>query len=86
LLEAADLIVADSRSQCFDHGELEGCLAAPDLVPEIGEILDGHRSGRISGQQISICDLTGLACQDIAIAKHVLREELSQISGFHKSG
>jgi len=73
LLERADLLAVDSRSQCIDHGELSA-IAHSDAVSsavEIGELLAGH-PGRRSGEAITIADLTGIAAQDIAAADCVL--------------
>lgn len=72
LLEAADVLVADSRSQCFDHGELAFLDGETPDVAELGEILADTRPGRTADDQITIADLTGIAAQDIAIAGAVL--------------
>ncbi|MGH1488141.1 MAG: ornithine cyclodeaminase family protein [Acidimicrobiales bacterium] len=74
LLRRADLVVADSRAQCLDHGELsavagEAELESPPL--EIGDILAGS-IGRRHSDDVTIADLTGTAAQDIAIARYVL--------------
>lgn len=74
LLQHADVLAADSRAQCFDHGELSALGTTrsqrPDVV-EIGELLGGH-PGRRSASDITIADLTGIAAQDIAAANCVL--------------
>lgn len=76
LLEAADLIVVDSLSQCVERGELHhGVKAgriAPDRAVELGAVLNGDAKGRTSDDQITIADLTGVAVQDIEICKAVL--------------
>jgi len=73
---AADLYVADRVSQCEKLGELRSALAAgwtaPD-IPELGSILAGHRTGRVSDKDITICDLTGTGVQDTAIATHAMK-------------
>lgn len=76
LLAKADVIVADSRSQCIDHGE---CCAAiqdqhikPTDVVELGDVINGTAAGRTNDQQITIADLTGVAVQDIQAAKMVV--------------
>jgi ornithine cyclodeaminase len=75
ILRKADLIVADSISQCMERGEIAHALQAglvrPDGPVELGSIISGQASGRTSGEQITIADLTGVAVQDIAIAKAV---------------
>lgn len=71
----ADLRVVDSLAQCVDHGEVAHAVAAhvvsPDDLVELGSIVAGVRAGRSSPQQITVADLTGLAVQDIQIAKCV---------------
>ncbi len=77
LLAKADLVVADSISQCVDHGE---CFAAvrdrqieQESVLELGDVIRNPNLGRTSEDQITIADLTGIAVQDIQIAKMVDR-------------
>ena len=71
------MLAVDSRAQCFDHGDSVHALNSK-AVPqsrfvELGEIIAGTARGRASDEQISIADLTGLAVQDIQIAKLALR-------------
>jgi ornithine cyclodeaminase len=73
ILEKADVVVADSISQCVAYGEIAhavdaGLLAEKDVV-EIGAVVDGSRPGRTSADQITIFDSTGVAIQDIQVAK-----------------
>lgn len=75
LIEKADICVVDSASQCTDHGEIHtaisnGLIDASKLL-EIGDLIGGRATGRETPQQISVADLTGVAVQDIAIAKSV---------------
>jgi len=77
LLAKADIVVADSVSQCVDHGE---CCAAirekrieQSSVLELGNVIKDPGTGRTRDDQISIADLTGVAVQDIQIAKMVGR-------------
>jgi len=76
ILECADLVVADSISQCRERGEIHHALAAGrfsvDRVVEFGDILAGRELGRSSVSDITVADLTGVAVQDIAISKAVL--------------
>lgn len=39
---------------------------------ELGTIIDGGHAGRVGDDAITVSDLTGVAVQDIAIAKAVL--------------
>jgi ornithine cyclodeaminase len=77
LLARADIVVADSVSQCVDHGE---CLAAvqagllePGSIVELGQVIKDLALGRTDDRQITVADLTGVAIQDIQIARMVDR-------------
>ena len=75
ILGEADLVVADSISQCLVRGEIshafkEGILQQDDIV-ELGQIIEGKIEGRTSEDQTTIADLTGVAVQDIQISKAV---------------
>ncbi|MBO6638874.1 MAG: ornithine cyclodeaminase family protein [Roseitalea sp.] len=76
LLGRADLVVADSLAQCRERGEIFHALAAGTIaegdVTELGAIIEGSHDGRPAADAITISDLTGVAVQDIAIAKAVL--------------
>ena len=77
LLAAADRIVVDSLVQSRERGELRHTLhdapAVARRAVEIGAVVTGGAAGRTADDQITIADLTGVAVQDIAIAKAVLR-------------
>ncbi len=71
----ADKIVVDRLSQCLELGEVhhavhEGALNATAIHAELGEVLTGSRPGR-EGDELIICDLTGVGAQDAAIAELV---------------
>lgn len=76
LLERADLVVADSISQCVDHGEC--CHAVREnrieesSILELGNVIGNPGTGRTSNDQITVADLTGVAIQDIQIARMVV--------------
>jgi ornithine cyclodeaminase len=77
ILGAADVVVADSRSQCVHHGECgwavrEGLLTEGAIV-ELGEIITNPTLGRTSDHQVTVADLTGVAVQDVQIAAMVVR-------------
>ena len=80
LLAKADLVVADSISQCVDHGEcfcaVQGRQLEESFILELGHVIKNPIIGRTSEDQITVVDLTGVAIQDIQIAKmvdHALR-------------
>lgn len=76
VLARADLLVADSRVQCAERGELQHAaderLRSGQGVVELGEITSGRIPGRTSEDQITVCDLTGVGVQDVAAAGAVL--------------
>ncbi|MDE0755740.1 MAG: hypothetical protein OSB26_13915 [Woeseiaceae bacterium] len=75
LLGKADLVVADSISQCVDHGEcfhaVKNKMLKEDAILELGNVIKSPELGRSSEAQITVADLTGVAIQDIQIAKMV---------------
>lgn len=75
ILHKAGLVVADSIPQCLERGEIshavnEGLLSREDLV-EMGTLVSRRAAGRTDERQITVADLTGVAVQDIQIAKAV---------------
>jgi ornithine cyclodeaminase/alanine dehydrogenase-like protein (mu-crystallin family) len=72
ILAAAGKVVVDSRPQCLALGETHHAVTAGVLDPkalhgELGEVLTGRCPGR-EGEELIVCDLTGLGAQDAAIA------------------
>ena len=77
LLAKADRVVADSISQCSQYGEclhaIQGGLIEEGSILELGQVIKNPAIGRTSEDQITVADLTGVAVQDIQIAKMVDR-------------
>ena len=76
LFAKATIRAVDSRKQCVLYGDSsyaikQGLIAAADLV-ELGDIAQNPGLGRQSASGITIADLTGVAVQDIQIAKLVV--------------
>jgi len=75
ILAQADLVIADSISQCLECGEIYQAIKAQQLkqdrVVELGNVIAGKASGRTSETQITVADLTGVAVQDIQIASAI---------------
>jgi len=71
----ADRVVADSISQCIDHGECFYAVKeneiAEDSILELGNVIKNPYIGRTNDEQIAVADQTGIAIQDIQIAKLV---------------
>jgi ornithine cyclodeaminase len=85
LMGKADLVVADSISQCVGHGEchfgVEHGTLDESAIVELGTIIKEPGAGRTSEEQITIADLTGVAIQDIQIAKLVDRALSGRLAG-----
>ncbi|MDN5203730.1 hypothetical protein QQ008_20235 [Fulvivirgaceae bacterium BMA10] len=78
LLGKADLIISDSISQSETRGEIfqarKNNVPLDNKLVELGNTLSGKIPGRQDDQQITIADLTGVAVQDIQIAKAVFKQ------------
>jgi len=77
IFSKADVVVVDSVSQCADHGDLAHAVRVgvirPNDVRELGAVIAGKAPGRTSPEQLTVADLTGVAVQDVQIAKAVYR-------------
>jgi len=75
ILAKADMVVADSISQCMSRGEIHHAVSkgviTREKIVELGDIIAGRRAGRVSDEQITVADLTGVAVQDLQISKVV---------------
>ena len=74
LLLAAKVVV-DDREQAFHSGEVNvplhtGALSEAQVHGTLGEVMAGTRSGRM-GDEITVFDSTGLALQDVAVARAI---------------
>lgn len=70
-ISAADGFFCDSLGQSSRLGELRSALAAGfdvDNATELGRVISGEVPGRVSEEDVTICDLTGTGAQDTAIA------------------
>jgi ornithine cyclodeaminase len=76
ILAAAGAVVADSIQQCLVRGEIHHALKAGAIAEgkavELGAVIAGKAKGRTGESDITVADLTGVAVQDIMIAKAVL--------------
>ncbi|MGD2246317.1 MAG: ornithine cyclodeaminase family protein [Candidatus Aminicenantes bacterium] len=75
ILKEADLVVADSISQCLLRGEIHQAFKAGLLkkenILELGHVIAERSLQRTEENQITVADLTGVAVQDIQISKAV---------------
>lgn len=77
ILKKADIVVADSISQCLLRGEIHHAmkqgLITKNRILELGHLITQKELQRSSEDQITVADLTGVAVQDIQIAKAVYK-------------
>lgn len=77
ILGKADRVVADSIPQCLERGEIfkavHSGLINRDDVLELGQVISDPGLGRKREDEITVADLTGVAVQDVQIAKAVYR-------------
>jgi alanine dehydrogenase len=79
-------VVVDSLSQCLEMGELhhavlEGSIPVGEAPAEIAEVVSGRKPGRVSREEITVFDSTGIALEDVAAAAAVYERALSQGRG-----
>lgn len=65
---------ADDAKQCCTVGEMEipakmGIVSADSICGEIGQVLIGQVEGRLTDEDITVFDATGLAALDLVTAK-----------------
>ena len=76
-------IVCDNVEQCLEFGEVNnahraGLLDEDRIVGEIGEVILGSKKGRISQDDITLFDSTGMGIQDAAVAKLIYETALRE--------
>lgn len=78
LMTAAKVVIDDWQQAC-ESGEVnvplhEGSLARDDIHAALGEIVAGLAPGRETDDEITVFDSTGLAVQDVALARLVYEQ------------
>lgn len=72
-------LFCDEWNQASHGGELtpavEAGLVSRDQVTELGAVMTGDARGRLSSDEVTLFDSTGLAIQDLAIVHAVLEAE-----------
>lgn len=75
IISKADLTVVDSIKQCTGHGEIHKAfnkgLVEADTLVELGQVIEQGKIDR-KAEDLTLCDLTGIATQDIQITKLIL--------------
>jgi alanine dehydrogenase len=79
-------IVVDEWHQALAGGEVnvpvgEGIIGEGDIAGTLSDLVSGAIEGRMSSDEITIFDSTGLAIQDIAVATLVYERALSEGRG-----
>jgi len=79
-------VVVDDILQAVHSGEVnvpisEGVMRQEDIYAQIGEILVGRKLGRISQEEITIFDSTGLGIQDVATSFVIYKRALEMGKG-----
>lgn len=74
---AKSRVFADDKPQCIRVGEMElaikgGFISEKDVAGEIGEVLTGKVKGRLSADDITVFDATGLALLDLITGKKAI--------------
>jgi alanine dehydrogenase len=72
-------IVVDDWEQASHSGEInipvaKGILKKEDIHATLGEICAGLKKGRVSDEEITLFDSTGLAIQDVATANLIYKK------------
>jgi ornithine cyclodeaminase/alanine dehydrogenase len=73
---ASAKVVIDDWDQALQSGEVnvplsEGVLSREGIHASLGEVVCGARCGRESDSEVTVFDSTGLAVQDLALARLV---------------
>ncbi len=79
-------VVVDDWTQASHGGEVNvpvaaGTFARKDLAAELGEVVTGKKKGRLSESDVTIFDSTGLALQDVAVARVLYEKAVSLKKG-----
>ncbi|GED30710.1 ornithine cyclodeaminase family protein [Brevibacillus centrosporus] len=76
-------VFVDDVTQAINVGETKvavqkGLITKDDIISEIGSVILGKTPGRLSDQDITIYDSTGIALQDLITADYVLKKAEEQ--------
>ncbi|MFQ5669251.1 MAG: ornithine cyclodeaminase family protein [Acidobacteriota bacterium] len=79
-------VFVDDRQQTFHSGEVnvplsQGRLKAEEIQGTLGEVVAGTIQGRTSRAAVTVFDSTGLAVQDMAVARAVYERAVEQKAG-----
>ncbi len=78
IFSRASICAVDCLIQCSEYGNTSFALAKEivkvEHLVELGSLIEDPSLGRLSDDEITIADLTGLAVQDVAIANFTIAE------------
>jgi len=79
-------VVVDAWEQASHSGEINvplkrGLISRRDIFADIGEIVVGKKKGRITKDELTVFDSTGLAIQDVAICDLIYKTALKNKTG-----
>lgn len=80
------IVVVDDLTQASHSGEInvpiqKGFYSADEVYGTLAEVIVGRKKGRIDSKAITVFDSTGIAVEDIAVAK-LLFEKAQQAGGY----
>jgi len=80
------IVVVDDLTQASHSGEInvpiqKGLYSANEVYGTLAEVIVGRKKGRIDSKAITVFDSTGIAVEDIAVAK-LLFEKAQQAGGY----
>jgi len=72
-------VFVDDVTQAINVGETKiafhkGLISKDDIIAEMGSVILGRTPGRLSDQDITIYDSTGIALQDLITADYILKK------------
>jgi len=80
ILACADIVISDSVAQSKSRGEIyrarKNNVITDDHIIELGAALQDKKYQRLHDDQLTVVDLTGVAVQDIMIAKAVFESHI----------
>lgn len=81
-------VYGDSVEVAIDDGKFgvalkAGTVTEHDIAGEIGEVLLGHKPGRVTPEEITIFDSSGLAVQDVVCALRVYEKARERNMGVY---
>lgn len=70
-------VFADDSGQAYRVGEIQTAVRSGILpiesIREIGYVINGNENGRLSNNDITVFDSTGIALQDLAVADYIIK-------------